>query len=130
MCLTSKTKEPKIAKRNIICYKWVCDKGTFYKSPYRGERLEKGVLNIAKGHSSIIESRIDNKTYYTIGEGFIHAYTNNKKSGWAHIVPCIIPKGAKYYKDAFMHEICADKMIIGKEYKLTLKERILKLFGY
>lgn len=128
MCLYSKTPIPSIAQEDIICYKLVTmvnplfigKRESILMTPYRLEVIDpKKFPFILKASSN---KPVDYFGYscfginiYTIGEGFIHAYTKkplvflqflqNRR-----VILCRIPKGTKYYVSLEGTEICASEM--------------------
>lgn len=112
MCLFINQLEPKIADKDIICYKLVERtkiKGV-YKSEFRGFEYIIGQLYINYfdikfsyfliKHTSRVHQRI-----HSIEEGMFHSYANYLSA--ITILPnrvalkCIIPKGAYYFEGYF-----------------------------
>ena len=109
MCLYTKWKKPKKAKRDIIVYK-ILDR--YCKSPYRGFAYNLGVKydTDMKSFKGMFTSGI----YIDVG---FHAFTSKRallksslKSGVAF--KCIIPKGSSYYISYCKKEIVSDSIII------------------
>ena len=112
MCLVIKQLEskiePKIADKDIICYKLVKRTKTkgIYESSFQGfeyviRQLYTNNLDIRFANKSI--KRYFYTGFYKIEEGMFHSYANCSHSALNHaldefIVKCIIPKGAYYYK--------------------------------
>lgn len=116
MCLTiAFQKEAKIAKRDIVIYKWLNPQGKHYKSPYRGYFWKIGLQVNSKFGITI---RGLGGGFMQIHEG-LHAYTNfrkaKKKYDGTILVKGIIPKGAEYYKGKGGIEIAASSMILHEE---------------
>ena len=106
MCLVIKQLEPKIADKDIICYKLVERtkiKGV-YKSEFRGfeyiiRQLYTNYFDIKFSyflikHTSRVRQRIN-----SIEEGMFHSYESNSyptlnTSSYYALLKCIIPKGA------------------------------------
>ena len=98
--------KPKVAKEDIVCYKW-CEKwntsnGEIILTPYREVKVEIGetyksnlikvngiqpVVNI--GIHSFARKRAAKKDYINYGDGDI-------------IIKCIIPAGSTYYTGMFL----------------------------
>ena len=109
MCLVIKQLEPKIADKDIICYKLVERtkiKGV-YKSHFQGfeyviRQLYTNNLDIRFANKSI--KRYFYRCFYKIEEGMFHSYTSNLYPIILSPLPncallkCIIPKGAYYFE--------------------------------
>ncbi len=117
MCLVSKRRFPKKAKKDIICYKLLEKFEEKYYTPCRGIYVDINKELKAKGISlSIIEP-------YEKGEGYIHSFRTLphrdalESSGWnlsrISIFKCIIPKGTKYHIGN-NYDICSKKIIFKK----------------
>ena len=111
MCLVTIQLEPKIADKDIVCYKLVKRtkiKG-IYKSSFQGfeyiiRQLYTNNLNIRFANKSIKRSFY--KCFYIIEEGMFHSYASNlypilSPLPWCALLKCIIPKGAYYYEGYF-----------------------------
>ena len=112
MCWVTKQLEPKIADKDIICYKLVKRtkiKG-IYKSSFQGfeyiiRQLYTNNLDIRFANKSI--KRHIYTCFYIIEEGMFHSYENHLYpvilSPLPHsaLLECIIPKGAYYYEGYF-----------------------------
>lgn len=111
MCLITNQLEPKIADKDIICYKLVKRtkiKGV-YKSSFQGfeyviRQLYTNNINIEFTHKLI---RYSSFLRYSIEEGMFHSYVSslyptrlNTPPNWITL-KCIIPKGAYYYEGYF-----------------------------
>ena len=111
MCLVINHLEPKIADKDIICYKLVKRtkiKGV-YKSSFQGfeyviRQLYTNNLDIRFANKSIKRSFY--KCFYIIEEGMFHSYASNlypilSPLPWCALLKCIIPKGAYYFEGYF-----------------------------
>ena len=111
MCLFTYFLKPKIADKDIICYKLVVRtkiKGV-YKSSFQGfeyiiRQLYTNNLDIRFANKSIKRSFY--KCFYIIEEGMFHSYTSNlypilSPLPWCALLKCIIPKGAYYFEGYF-----------------------------
>ena len=111
MCLVIKQLEPKIADKDIICYKLVKRtkiKG-IYKSSFQGfeyiiRQLYTNNLDIRFANKSI--KRYFYTRFYKIEEGMFHSYTSSmypilSPSPHYTLLKCIIPKGAYYFEGYF-----------------------------
>ena len=112
MCLVTIQLEPKIADKDIICYKLVERtkiKG-IYKSNYQGfeyiiRQLYTNNLDIRFANKSM--KYYFYKNFYKIEEGMFHSYVSYLYPAILRPLPnhtllkCIIPKGAYYFKGFF-----------------------------
>ena len=107
MCLVTTQLEPKIADKDIICYKLVERtkiKGV-YKSSFQGfeyviRQLYTNNIKIEFSHK-LIKDRV--LFGYSIEEGMFHSYASKSSPilsplPWWALLKCIIPKGAYYFK--------------------------------
>lgn len=100
--------EPKIAKKNITCYKLFRQVGMLSNPPYLESPYQNSVYEIGKKKTSkLICYMVSCGQAVSIG---LHSFNNyqsaiDNTSGWVMskiiIVKCIIPKGAKYYTGTF-----------------------------
>ena len=112
MCLDINHLKPKIADKDIVCYKLVKRtkiKG-IYKSSFQGfeyiiRQLYTNNLDIRFANKSI--KRYFYKCFYKIEEGMVHSYESYLYpvilSPLPHgaLLKCIIPKGAYYFEGYF-----------------------------
>ena len=108
MCLVIKQLEPKIADKDIICYKLVKRtkiKGV-YESSFQGfeyviRQLYTNNLDIRFANKSI--KRYFYTCFYMIEKGMFHSYVNPmlKPLPYYILLKCIIPKGAYYFEGYF-----------------------------
>lgn len=136
MCLTSRYKDPFIAKKDIECYKQiqvtkVNDQIIFF-TPYQHKDVTNEVRNtkiLVPEFWSIVKERLNyffkfrkRKEYYIRG-GYIHSYMPHTLGDIDRMrlygynsdcifLKCIIPAGSLYYKDEFCGEYASDKIII------------------
>ena len=109
MCLVIKQLEPKIADKDIICYKLVKRTKTkgAYKSSFQGfeyviRQLYTNNINIKFSHKLVYHREFFG---YFISKGMFHSYANYLSA--ITILPncvtlkCIIPKGAYYFEGYF-----------------------------
>ena len=113
MCLITAQLEPKIADKDIVCYKLVkrtkikgVYKSSFKEFEYVIRQLYINNFDIKFSyflikHISMIGSPI---TY--IEEGMFHSYASNlypilSPLPWCALLKCIIPKGAYYFEGYF-----------------------------
>ena len=135
MCLYTRRKRSKIAKKDITCYKVLRKVDNFDKhvTPYIGASVNNRAL---KGEEYFTSHgpKLINKTEtrrimyrlfpeYKISEGFIHTFKeldDAKDDAFrfvgGDVFECIIPKGTIYYSGSFLHEecYCSDKIQILK----------------
>lgn len=122
MCLYSKTPIPSIAQEDIICYKLVIIVNFFFK---KGMLMTPYILKVidpekfpfilkASSNKPINYFGCTGINVYSIGEGFIHAYTKklyvSSVGSQRCVILCRIPKGTKYYISLEGTEICASEM--------------------
>jgi len=118
----------KTAKRNITCYKVFSSydinsnqHGKYIRSYYRSFNYKFGTHYELDGY---INPLLDANGYPSIINVGLHSYTSLEKtkkiiSEMASyykkiIIPCIIPKGSKYYYNPEDGEYVSDQIIIGK----------------
>ena len=112
MCLFINHLEPKIADKDIICYKLVKRTKTkgIYKSSFQGfeyiiRQLYTNNLDIRFANKSIKRSFY--KCFYIIEEGMFHSYASClypvilSPLPYCALLKCIIPKGAYYFEGYF-----------------------------
>ena len=111
MCLVLSHLKPKIADKDIVCYKLVEKtkiKG-IYKSNYQGfeyiiRQLYTNNLDIRFANKSM--KWYFYKSFYKIEEGMFHSYVSHlypilSPLPCCALLKCIIPKGAYYYEGEF-----------------------------
>lgn len=104
-----KHQDPKIAKRNVVCYKYLTPN---WSSMHQHFKYERGV---------VYETELVVNIYITgtIHEGF-HSYSKRKK--FRHILTgslfkqykCVIPKGSTYYYNPEYEEYVSNQIIVKK----------------
>lgn len=113
MCLYTRWKKPKTAKRNIVIYKILIKDRV---SPYRGFLYNLGV----KYNTDMEPFKSPYTDGFYIDAGF-HAFTSKrallksslKKEFMSTIAfKCLIPKDSKYYISANKKEIVSDSIVI------------------
>lgn len=118
MCLYTRNKQPRVAKKDIRVLKYLRERNGKYYGPYQETPVKLDKLIVAKPNKpqlrSIGSDKFNNNLYELAG-GAIHAklyersgYGNTKKVA-------IIPAGSKYWLDSFGREIAATKMIVTEE---------------
>ena len=110
MCLVTTQLEPKIADKDIICYKLVKRTKTkgVYKSSFQGfeyiiRQLYTNNIKIEFSYKLIKPETIFG---YFIEEGMFHSYASKSSPilsplPWSALLKCIIPKGAYYFEGYF-----------------------------
>ena len=111
MCLVTTQLEPKIADKDIVCYKFV--KRTNIKGIYKSN-FQKFEYVIRQLYTNNLDIRFANKNikhfykcFYKIEEGMFHSYENHLYPVILSPLPncallkCIIPKGAYYFEGYF-----------------------------
>jgi len=103
MALFSKTFWPKIAKKDILCYKEIVFYHGNLVSVEYGKVFSDSVLDGEKFYRPDSKFTFPTKTFenleleYKVEEGFVHAYKEKDVSECT--LTCIIPKGTLYYED-------------------------------
>ena len=137
MCLSSKTIFPRIALKDITCYKVLCqidDSKYNYKSTFFIDfKIKiKERTKIKKKYKNIIFTRKKfnwHKTYDVSG-GFIHTarkLTYAKSLVYSddyHIFECVIPKGTLYYEDCYTGDYAAREIVVVKRIPYDYRQRI------
>ena len=115
MCLITRLSEPFVAKKDIVCYKYLEKDGNSYQTPYQGTSVELGKEMTAKTNESY-KGSYNNWRKYGINGGFIHA-TLGRKDGVSGniVVKAIIPAGTEFYVGDDAIEVCARKLFITEE---------------
>lgn len=119
MCLVSKWRFPRKAKKDIVCFKVLKKSRFFLKNewctPFRLTHVTLNDWIIAKKCRtfSILNP-------YDKGPGYVHAYADKKfvwkKNSYEEkVFVALIPKGTKYHISKCGKEICAEKMFITNE---------------
>ena len=137
MCLSSKTIFPRIALKDITCYKVLCkidDSKYSYKSPFiSGFKLnvENGTkINPTYGSFRFPRKKFNWHKTYDVSGGFIHTarkLTYAKSlvhSDDYHIFECIIPKGTLYYEDCYTGDYAAREIVVVKRIHYDYTKRI------
>ena len=116
MCLITIQLKPKIADKNIVCYKIVKEskvKGVYKSGVQRFEyiirQLYTNNLNIKRVNNIIkyFKSQYLGTSNYFIEEGMFHSYASYlypvilSPLPCGALLKCIIPKGAYYYEGYF-----------------------------
>ena len=119
MCLYTKKRNPRIANRDITCYKVVYVRGGKYYAPCVRSRIAKRYiigrcLYYAHGKPVVDGGYydIEGVRLFAIGKGFIHTYGRidvafSQKRLNREVYECIIPKGSEYYKDYASYELAS-----------------------
>ena len=113
MCLDINHLKPKIADKDIVCYKLV--KRTKIKGIYKSN-FQRFQYVIRKLYTNNVDIRFAKKSiqryfytgFYKIEEGMFHSYTSSMypilgPSSYYTLLKCIIPKGAYYFEGLFNH---------------------------
>ena len=116
MCLVTTQLEPKIADKDIVCYKLVkrtkikgIYKSNFQRFEYVIRRLYTNNLDIRFANKVIHNLYLSYPHYgvYVIEEDMFHSYASNlypiilSPLPWYALLKCIIPKGAYYFEGEF-----------------------------
>ena len=115
MCLVTKLSKPFVAKKDIVCYKYLSKRGDDYKTPYRETSVKLGQEMVADSNETY-GGEYNNFKKYGIEGGFIHATLGRKDSVDGNIVvKAIIPAGTEFYVGDDAIEVCARKLFITEE---------------
>jgi len=130
MCfyVQSKNKDPKIAKRDIVCYKIFRTNDIKTKhvlSLYQDFKYRYGVLYELDGYiNPITRNKSWGKGKEQIIEVGLHSYSSKRQAqkeingyfvGRRKIYECTIPKGSTYYYNSDRKEYVSDQIIINKQ---------------
>lgn len=120
MCLVSKWRFSKRAKKDIVCYKILERTGGEYYTPYLDTEVDITKPFKAKG----ISLSFNNNTRYEKTKGYIHTisdlglikhYIEGMSCSHPVVFKCIIPKGTRYHKSQNDNEYCSRKIIFDKQ---------------
>lgn len=120
MCLVSKWRFSKRAKKDIVCYKILEKMGEGYYTPYQDVKVDITKPLKAEG----ISLSFSNNTRHEKTKGYIHTISNLglvkyyiEGMGCSHpiVFKCIIPKGTKYHKSRDDREYCSRKIIFDEQ---------------
>lgn len=121
MCLCSKQGKAYIAREDIETYKLLIRAvDDTYITPFRRKEVVLGERMVADGNNELPQYE---DGFIRIEGGYIYSYLKvldhdihlYDLSQWLVLVKCIIPKGAEYYVDAGLNEICSKELIIGEK---------------
>lgn len=122
-----KHREPKIAERDIICYKVLAYKDSFnsYRSPFTDTEY---TINELK------EVIMGEPSHGNIEEG-LHSYASIKKAGilakrrWKSrsVFKAIIPKGSTYYYNPYHQEYVSSQLKVSRK---SLRSGLIKVLTY
>ena len=111
MCLDINHLKPKIADKDVVCYKLV--KRTKIKGIYKSnfQRFEYVIRQLYTNNLDIkfankIMKHSFYKCFYKIEKDMFHSYASNlypilSPLPWCALLKCIIPKGAYYFEGYF-----------------------------
>lgn len=115
MCLVTRLSKPFVAKKDIVCYKYLEKYGDSYRTPYQKSTVKLGEEMTANSNKNYNGS-YNNWRKYGIEGGFIHAALGRKDGVSGNIVvKAIIPAGTEFYVGDDAIEVCARKLFITKE---------------
>ena len=123
MCLVSKHCIPRLAKKDITCYK-VLQISSILKgkikivTPVMREEIPTNqILNTDEKLQYVLRSPIfplfGKKAYehvYEVGKGYIHTYANPEMRDDLIVCKCIIPKGTLYFSSTNKREYASKKI--------------------
>ena len=136
MCLSTRLKKPLVAKKDIVCYKYLDKCLDGYKTPYRDTKVQIGAVFKADRQDKKYEGDYPYGYKHQIEGGFIHAVLgrNGGEREWGDvIVKGIIHKGMEFYIGDSLYDICAREIeltdeIINEKDMPTVNEAIRDLF--
>lgn len=118
MCLYTREKLPRVAKRDIVCLKILNEESNgVYKTPYQGVRVQLN-SKIEASPKRVDISFKDNdyldNTVYSVKEGAVHSVLldEDKCKGSRCVKEAIIPKGTEYYLGCFGLEVASKELYI------------------
>lgn len=118
MCLYTRKRLPRVAKRDIVCLK-ILSKDFFgvYMTPYRGMRIQlNSKIEACPEKVDIIFNDYDclDNTVYSVNGGVVHSVLldEDKCKGRAYVKKAIIPKGTEYYLGCFGLEIASKELYV------------------
>lgn len=122
-------KEPHVAKRDIVCYKYLYDYDGKIKAPYFSYIYDLRVVH--KTHMSFFDYEKAELAY--VESGF-HSFSNRFSCierllkctcRWLYKpYKCVIPKGATYYK-GLNNELASDKIIVLSKIKINWFDKLV-----
>ena len=118
MCLYTRDKQPRVAKRDIVVLKYLNQYGKIYGSPCQGIPVTLGKLMIAQPNTPYISYEckdLYDREIFSMGGGVIHAKLRESNVYGNYCAKAIIPKGTEYWIDPFGTEIAARQMLITEE---------------
>jgi hypothetical protein len=118
MCLCTREKLPRVAKRDIVCLKILSEVSNgVYKTPYQGVRVQLN-SKIEASPKRVDISFSDNdcldNTVYSINGGAVHSVLldEGRCKGSSCVKKAIIPKGTEYYLGCFGLEVASKELYI------------------
>ena len=118
MCLVSKWRFSKRAKKDIICYKILEKMEERYYTPYQNIKVDVTKPLKAVGNSITFLDPLEKGSGYihTISNlGLVKYYIEEMRCSHSVVFKCIIPKGTKYHKSQNDNEYCSRKIIFDKQ---------------
>lgn len=122
MCLVSKWRFPKRAKKDIVCYKILekvkTDNSDEYYTPYLDVKVDITKPLKALGNSITFIDPLEKGSRYihTISSlDLVNHYIWEMNCSRPVVFKCIIPKGTKYHKSLYNNEYCSRKIIFDRE---------------
>lgn len=118
MCLYTREKLPRVAKRDIVCLKILNEESNgVYKTPYQGVRVQLN-SKIEASPKRVDISFSDNdcldNTVYSVNGGAVHSVLldEGRCKGSGCVKKAIIPKGTEYYLGCFGLEVASKELYI------------------
>lgn len=115
MCLVTRLTKPFVAKKDIVCYKYLRKSGDDYTTPFQSVSVELGKEMIANTKREYEGEDWNNYRKHGIEDGFIHALLGKEEMNCNVAVKAIIPAGTEFYVGDECIEVCARKLILTTE---------------
>ena len=118
MCLYTREKLPRIAKRDIVCLKILSEESNgVYKTPYQGVKVQlnsKIEASPKRVDISFSDNDCLNNTVYSVNGGVVHSVLldEGRCKGRSCVKKAVIPKGTEYYLGCFGLEVASKELYI------------------
>ena len=116
MCLVTRLTKPFVAKKDIVCYKYLRNfGGGYYTTPFRNLDVELDEKMIADTKRNYEGENWKHHHKHRIEDGFIHALLGRKNIEGDVVVKAIIPAGTEFYVGDDCIEVCARELMLTTE---------------